>query len=58
MEQKRLTLFQEIQNKKRDKGMFVDLTICDVPASLLREFGEKTIRSSYPRALHMEKHLV
>ena len=28
--------------------MFVDLTIYDVPASLLREFGEIIIRSSYP----------
>jgi hypothetical protein len=48
MGQKRLAPFQEIQNKRLDNEMFVDLTIYDVPASLLREFGEKIIRSSYP----------
>ena len=34
MGQKRLALFQEIQNKKRDNDMFVDLTIYDVPSLL------------------------
>ena len=48
MGQKRLALFQEVQNRKCDDDMFVDLTIYDVPASLLREFGEKITRSSYP----------
>lgn len=48
MRQKRLAFFREIQNKRLDSDMFVDLTIYDVPASLLREFGEKIIRSSYP----------
>ena len=48
MGQKRLALFREIQNKRLDSDMFVDLTIYDVPASLLTEFGEKIIRSSYP----------
>jgi hypothetical protein len=48
MRQKRLALLQDIQNRKRDDDTFVDLTIYDVPASLLREFGEKIIRSSYP----------
>ena len=48
MGQKRLALFREIQNKRLDSDMFVDLTIYDVPASLLGEFGEKIIRSSYP----------
>jgi hypothetical protein len=48
MGQKRLAPFQEIQNRKRDEDMFLDLTIYDIPASLLREFGEKIIRSSYP----------
>jgi hypothetical protein len=48
MGQKRLALLQEIQNRKRDNDIFVDLTIYNVPASLLREFGEKIIRSSYP----------
>jgi hypothetical protein len=48
MGQKRLALFKEIQNKKLDNDMFVDLAIYDVPARLLREFGEKIVRSSYP----------
>lgn len=48
MGQKRLALFHEIQNKKHDKEMFVGLTLCYVPASLLKEFGEKIIQSSYP----------
>jgi len=48
MGQKRVALFREIQNKRLDSDMFIDLTIYDVPASLLREFGEKIIRSSYP----------
>lgn len=48
MGQKRLAPFQEIQNKRLDEDMFVDLTIYDIPASLLREFGEKIIQSSYP----------
>jgi metal-responsive CopG/Arc/MetJ family transcriptional regulator len=48
MGEKRLALFREIQNKRLDNEMFVDVTIYDVPASLLREFGEKIIWSSYP----------
>jgi hypothetical protein len=51
MGQKRLAPFQEIQNKRLDNEMFVDLTIYDVPASLLREFGEKIIQSSYPNGV-------
>jgi hypothetical protein len=48
MRQKRLAYLQEIGSKGCDDEMFVDLTIYDVSASLLREFGEKIIRSSYP----------
>jgi len=36
-----LFTFQEIQNKKRGNDMFVDLTIYDAPASLLKEFGAR-----------------
>jgi hypothetical protein len=57
MGQKRLVLFREIQNKRLDSDIFVDLTIHDVLASLLREFGEKTIRLSYPCG-HLKKHSV
>lgn len=48
MGQKRLACFQEIGDRRYDDDMFVDLTIYDVPAGLLREFGEKVVRSSYP----------
>jgi hypothetical protein len=52
MGQKRRALFQELQNKRLDEDMFVDLTIYDIPASLLREFGEKIIQSSYPNGVN------
>jgi len=48
MSQKRLACFQEIGKRKYDDEMFVSLTIYDVPASLLREFGEKIVRPNYP----------
>jgi hypothetical protein len=48
MGQKRLACFQEVDDKRYDDDMFVDLTIYDVPAGLLREFGEKVVHSSYP----------
>jgi len=48
MRQKRLGCFQEVGDKTFDDDMFVDLTIYDVPAGLLREFGEKVVRPSYP----------
>jgi len=48
MRQKRLAVFQEVDDKSCDDDMFVDLTIYDVPARLLREFGEKVVHSSYP----------
>jgi hypothetical protein len=51
MRQKRLACFQEISDKRYD-DMFVDLTIYDVPASLLKEFGEKIIRSHYPSGVN------
>ena len=36
MRQKRLACFQEVDEKRHDDKMFVDLTIYDVPADLLR----------------------
>jgi hypothetical protein len=48
MRQRRLACFQEVGDKRFDDDMFVDLTIYDVPAGLLREFGEKVVHSSYP----------
>jgi len=44
--QKRLACFQEICGKRCD-DMFVDLTIYDVSASLLKAFSEKVIRPYY-----------
>lgn len=32
--------------------MFVDLTIYDIPSSLLKEFGEKVIRTRYPAGVN------
>jgi hypothetical protein len=48
MRQKKLACFQEVGDKRFDDDMFVDLTIYDVPAGLLREFGKKVVHSSYP----------
>jgi hypothetical protein len=52
MQQKRLACFQEVDDKRCGEEMFVDLTIYDVPASLLREFGEKVVQSSYPSGVN------
>jgi len=32
--------------------MFVDLTIYDIPGSLLKEFGEKVVRTRYPAGVN------
>ena len=47
MQHKRLAYIQEINNNRSSDDMFVDLTIYDIPASLLKELGEKVVRSSY-----------
>jgi hypothetical protein len=52
MRQKRLVRFQEIGNKRHDDDMFVDLTIYDIPASLLKEFGEKIVQPQYPSGVN------
>ncbi len=44
----RLASFQEVDTKSFDDEIFVDLTIYDVPASLLKRFGEKLVHSNYP----------
>lgn len=43
MGQKKLACYQETGNRRHDGDMFVDLTIHDVPACLLKEFGEKVV---------------
>jgi hypothetical protein len=48
MRQKRLSVFQEVNGKRFDNGMFVDLTIYDVAAGLIRELGENVAHSRYP----------
>lgn len=52
MNQKRLVCFQEIDSKAHQDEIFVDLTIYDVPASLLEEFAEKVVRSDYPSGVN------
>jgi hypothetical protein len=52
MQRKRPFVFQEVDDKRFDDDMFVDLTIYDVPAGLLREFGEKVVNSSYPSGVN------
>jgi hypothetical protein len=52
MQRKRLAIFQEGDDKRHDDDMFVDLTIYDVPAGLLKEFGEKVVHSSYPSGVN------
>ncbi len=48
MQQKTLARFPEIGDKKCDDDMFVELTIYNVPASLLREFAQKIVSPCYP----------
>ncbi len=50
-QQKRLSCFQDMDSGGCD-DMFVDLTIYDVPVSLLREFGENIVRSHYPSGVN------
>jgi hypothetical protein len=52
MGKKKLACFREIGNNGIDDDMFVDLTIYDIPAGLLREFGEKVVHSSYPSGVN------
>jgi hypothetical protein len=48
MQQKRLACFQARGNKRCDDDFFVQLTIYDVPDSLLREFCKKIVQRNYP----------
>jgi hypothetical protein len=41
--QKKLACYQETGNRRYDGDMFVDLTIHDFPAFLLKELGEKVV---------------
>ena len=52
MQEKTLARLQEISDKKCDDDMFVDLTIYDIPASLLKEFGEKIVQPRYPSGVN------
>jgi len=52
MQRKRLAVFQRVEDKRYDDDMFVDLTIYDVPAGLLREFGKKVVHSNYPSGVN------
>ena len=46
MVQKKLAVFAD--GKAKEDELFVHLTIYDVPASLLRKFGEKVVKPFYP----------
>jgi hypothetical protein len=48
VQQKRLACFQQIGDKKYDNDLFVQLTIYDVPASLLSDFCKKIVQPNYP----------
>ncbi|MGD0495570.1 MAG: hypothetical protein ABSB28_05965 [Candidatus Bathyarchaeia archaeon] len=52
MHRKKLAFFQMVDDRRHDDDMFVDLAIYDVPAGLLREFGEKVVHSSYPSGVN------
>lgn len=46
---KKLVYFQEGENGLfKENDFFVDFTIYDVPASLLKEFCEKIVKPHYP----------
>jgi hypothetical protein len=48
VQQKTLARFHEVGDKKCNDDMFVDLTIYNIPASLLREFAQKIVSPCYP----------
>ena len=43
MQHKRPAYIQQINSRVSGDEMFVDLTIYDIPGSLLKEFGEKVV---------------
>jgi hypothetical protein len=47
LQEKRLIYFEGHDNNRFEDDMFVDLTIHDVSASLLKEFAERIIKSYY-----------
>ena len=48
MQEKRLIYFQEHDSNRSEDDLFVDLTVHDVSASLLKEFTERIIKPYYP----------
>ena len=48
MQEKRLFYFEEHQDNRSEDDLFVDLTIHDVSASLLRDFCRKIVQPNYP----------
>lgn len=51
-QQKGSVVLRKVDDKTLNDDMFVDLTIYDVSASLLREFGEKVVHSRYPSGVN------
>jgi len=48
LQEKRLIYFQEHDSNRSEDDLFVDLTVHDVSASLLKEFTERIIKPYYP----------
>jgi hypothetical protein len=48
LQEKRLIYFQEHDSNRSEDDLFVDLTVHDVSASLLKEFAERIIKPYYP----------
>ena len=48
MHQRRLEPIQRFENKPLDDNLRVDLTIYDIPASLLKDFCKKIVQPNYP----------
>ena len=52
MQHRRPAYIKQINSRVSGDEMFVDLTIYDIPGSLLKEFGEKVVRTRYPAGVN------
>lgn len=52
MQHRRPAYIQQINSRVSGDEMFVDLTIYDIPGSLLKEFCEKVVRTRYPAGVN------
>jgi hypothetical protein len=49
--QTELACFQTVGNKTFENDLFVRLTICEIPESLLIEFAQKVVKPHYPEGI-------